>query len=443
MLRHDRSVNGRWTDPSSLTISQQSFRRTSATSKLIRKWIPSFIAWKFVFCHAVFSESRTYWLICSVLVVTLALICHSLVSIVKALSIQLSARWARKSFPFFNWPPIIHHAIKHSTVSLTCWHFVSKWTWPHWLNLLIGSSVHKISFFSVGLVPSRALICTHFLSAYNYACDTSSLLENYPSMNEALMQGTAIIDLFRVQQHVRDRLPFAHMPRISVALDRFLNIVQKYFLTTVKRLIVKLVVSVNWFVYVSVKHLINLCKLAIGAEDHWNKPNWITVVSTISISLLKVMSISVSFSSLGCASASRYCFTDWSTHPYVEYSLVMGWSKGVHVDQSRVQKENEPAVTILDNHLWRREIWLFCFRLAQWSPWRFVFQISSSTMFSAPVTAIKVLSNHRISFAGRKRRVASIRHSKTAVLHSFDQELDRTFSGSIWRRINNCSRRRS
>lgn len=38
--------------------------------------------------------------------------------------------------------------------------------------------------------------------AYNYAGDTSSLIENYPSMSEALMQGTAVIDLFRIQQYV-------------------------------------------------------------------------------------------------------------------------------------------------------------------------------------------------------------------------------------------------
>lgn len=50
---------------------------------------------------------------------------------------------------------------------------------------------------------SRVLLSNHFLLAYNYACDTSSLLENYPSMNDALMQGTAVIDLFRIQQHVR------------------------------------------------------------------------------------------------------------------------------------------------------------------------------------------------------------------------------------------------
>ena len=38
--------------------------------------------------------------------------------------------------------------------------------------------------------------------AYNYAGDTSSLIENYPSMNDALMQGTAVIDLLRIQQYV-------------------------------------------------------------------------------------------------------------------------------------------------------------------------------------------------------------------------------------------------
>jgi len=43
---------------------------------------------------------------------------------------------------------------------------------------------------------------SYFIVAYNYAGDTSSLIENYPSMSDALMQGTAIIDLFRVQQYV-------------------------------------------------------------------------------------------------------------------------------------------------------------------------------------------------------------------------------------------------
>ncbi len=41
-----------------------------------------------------------------------------------------------------------------------------------------------------------------FILAYNYAGDTSSLIENYPSMSDALMQGTAVIDLFRIQQYV-------------------------------------------------------------------------------------------------------------------------------------------------------------------------------------------------------------------------------------------------
>ena len=54
---------------------------------------------------------------------------------------------------------------------------------------------------------SRTVFSNHFLLAYNYACDTSSLLENYPSMHDALMQGTAVIDLFRIQQHVRRSVP--------------------------------------------------------------------------------------------------------------------------------------------------------------------------------------------------------------------------------------------
>ncbi|CAF5026398.1 unnamed protein product, partial [Rotaria sp. Silwood1] len=51
---------------------------------------------------------------------------------------------------------------------------------------------------------AQRLFCSQdfILLTYNYACDTSSLIENYPSMNDALMQGTAVIDLFRVQQYV-------------------------------------------------------------------------------------------------------------------------------------------------------------------------------------------------------------------------------------------------
>ncbi|CAF3236112.1 unnamed protein product, partial [Rotaria sp. Silwood2] len=50
---------------------------------------------------------------------------------------------------------------------------------------------------------AQRLFCSRdfILLTYNYACDTSSLIENYPSMNDALMQGTAVIDLFRVQQY--------------------------------------------------------------------------------------------------------------------------------------------------------------------------------------------------------------------------------------------------
>jgi hypothetical protein len=62
--------------------------------------------------------------------------------------------------------------------------------------------------------------------AYSYAGDTSSLLENYPSMSAALMQGTAVIDLFRVQQYVRRCLPCI---RQSVVLRRFWRNVRKSF----------------------------------------------------------------------------------------------------------------------------------------------------------------------------------------------------------------------
>lgn len=59
-------------------------------------------------------------------------------------------------------------------------------------------------FLLLSLFISFSSICNqNSIVAYNYAGDTSSLIENYPSMSDALMQGTAIIDLCRVQQYVR------------------------------------------------------------------------------------------------------------------------------------------------------------------------------------------------------------------------------------------------
>ncbi|CAF5217470.1 unnamed protein product, partial [Rotaria magnacalcarata] len=56
---------------------------------------------------------------------------------------------------------------------------------------------------------AQRMFCSRdfILLTYNYACDTSSLIENYPSMNDALIQGTAVIDLFRVQQYILENCP--------------------------------------------------------------------------------------------------------------------------------------------------------------------------------------------------------------------------------------------
>lgn len=59
-----------------------------------------------------------------------------------------------------------------------------------------------------------------FIVAYNYACDTSSLIDNYPSMSDALMQGSAVIDLFRVQQYVRDVASIKFCARMIDSLHR-------------------------------------------------------------------------------------------------------------------------------------------------------------------------------------------------------------------------------
>ncbi|CAF2397344.1 unnamed protein product [Rotaria sp. Silwood2] len=67
---------------------------------------------------------------------------------------------------------------------------------------------------------AQRLFCSRdfILLTYNYACDTSSLIENYPSMNDALMQGTAVIDLFRVQQYISE-----HFPQVFPYYDPLLN----------------------------------------------------------------------------------------------------------------------------------------------------------------------------------------------------------------------------
>ena len=60
----------------------------------------------------------------------------------------------------------------------------------------------RLSWFSFNFNISKDIISFSF-AAYNYAGDTSSLIENYPSMSDALMQGTAVIDLFQIQHYVR------------------------------------------------------------------------------------------------------------------------------------------------------------------------------------------------------------------------------------------------
>jgi hypothetical protein len=66
------------------------------------------------------------------------------------------------------------------------------------LALRLQFDIKSLAEFAQRIFCSRDFI----LLAYNYAGDTSFLMENYPSMNDALMQGTAVIDLFRVQQYV-------------------------------------------------------------------------------------------------------------------------------------------------------------------------------------------------------------------------------------------------
>ncbi|CAF1141250.1 unnamed protein product [Rotaria sp. Silwood1] len=66
------------------------------------------------------------------------------------------------------------------------------------LNSQIISIVQLATAFAQQLFCSRDFI----LLRYNYAGNTSFLIENYPSISDALMQGTAIIDLYRVQQYV-------------------------------------------------------------------------------------------------------------------------------------------------------------------------------------------------------------------------------------------------
>ena len=66
------------------------------------------------------------------------------------------------------------------------------------LALRLQFDMKNLAEFAQRLFCSRDFL----LLTYNYAGDTSSLIENYPSMSDALMQGTAIIDLCRVQQYV-------------------------------------------------------------------------------------------------------------------------------------------------------------------------------------------------------------------------------------------------
>ena len=66
------------------------------------------------------------------------------------------------------------------------------------LSLRLQFDMTNLAEFAQRLFCSRDFI----LLAYNYAGDTSSLIENYPSMTDALMQGTAVIDLFHIQQYV-------------------------------------------------------------------------------------------------------------------------------------------------------------------------------------------------------------------------------------------------
>ncbi|CAF1271549.1 unnamed protein product [Rotaria sordida] len=60
------------------------------------------------------------------------------------------------------------------------------------LALRLQFNIKSLADFAQQLFSSRDFI----LLKYNYAGDTSFFIENYPSINDALMQGTAIIDLF-------------------------------------------------------------------------------------------------------------------------------------------------------------------------------------------------------------------------------------------------------
>ncbi|CAF3789489.1 unnamed protein product [Adineta steineri] len=71
------------------------------------------------------------------------------------------------------------------------------------LALRLQFDMKTLAEFAQRLFCSRDFI----LLTYNYAGDTSFLIENYPSMSDALMQGTAVIDLFRVQQYICEHYP--------------------------------------------------------------------------------------------------------------------------------------------------------------------------------------------------------------------------------------------
>jgi len=71
------------------------------------------------------------------------------------------------------------------------------------LALRLQLDMKAFSEFAQRLFCSKDFI----LLTYNYACDTSSLIENYPSMSDALTQGSAVIDLFHIQNYILENCP--------------------------------------------------------------------------------------------------------------------------------------------------------------------------------------------------------------------------------------------
>ncbi|CAF3650501.1 unnamed protein product [Rotaria sp. Silwood1] len=80
------------------------------------------------------------------------------------------------------------------------------------LALRLQFNIKSLADFAQQLFCSRDFI----LLKYNYAGDTSFLIENYPSISDALMQGTAIIDLFRVQQYSERIMCFSNSKKLEV-----------------------------------------------------------------------------------------------------------------------------------------------------------------------------------------------------------------------------------